>query len=84
MYLLLISRGKFTIYSSISEFPLCFSLQFHFNRSALCHDYPNWTGPVKLPAPTQLAHKLAELAGGMPDNGRNIDHQKYAGKVYFL
>lgn len=51
---------------------------------ALCHDYPNWTGPIKLPAPTQLAHKLAELAGGMVDSGRSIDHQKYAGKVYFL
>lgn len=57
---------------------------FVYHRRALCHDYPNWTGPVKLPAPTQLAHKLAELAGGMPDNGRNLNHQKYAGKVYFL
>jgi len=51
---------------------------------ALCHDYPNWTGPVKLPAPVQMAHKLAELAGGMQDCGDSINHQKYAGKIYFL
>lgn len=55
-----------------------------YQYRALCHDYPNWTGPIKLPAPTQLAHKLAELAGGMVDCGRSINHQKYAGKVYFL
>jgi len=26
---------------------------------AMCHDYYNWTGPVKLPSVTQNAHKLA-------------------------
>jgi len=51
---------------------------------ALCHDYPNWTGPIKLPAPVQCAHKLAELAGGMADCGDSINHAKYAGKIYFL
>eukprot|EP01127_Copromyxa_protea_P000159 TRINITY_DN10151_c0_g1_i1.p1 TRINITY_DN10151_c0_g1~~TRINITY_DN10151_c0_g1_i1.p1 ORF type:complete len:879 (-),score=153.97 TRINITY_DN10151_c0_g1_i1:47-2683(-) len=34
--------------------------QLTFN---LCHCYPNWTGSVKLPLPTQLAHKLAYLIG---------------------
>ena len=42
------------------------------------------TGPIKLPSPVQLAHKLAELAGGMQDCGKSIDHSKYAGKIYFL
>jgi len=51
---------------------------------ALCHDYPNWTGPIKVPAPVQLAHKLAELAGNMDDCGSSLNHQKYAGKIYFL
>ena len=51
---------------------------------ALCHDYANWTGPVKLPSVVQMAHKLAELTGGMADNGESIDYQKYAGQVFFL
>mmetsp|Transcript_21287 Transcript_21287/g.46192 ORF Transcript_21287/g.46192 Transcript_21287/m.46192 type:complete len:966 (-) Transcript_21287:493-3390(-) len=51
---------------------------------ALCHDYPNWTGPIKVPAPVQMAHKLAELAGNMEDCGSSLNHQKYAGKIYFL
>lgn len=51
---------------------------------ALCHDYPNWCGPVKLPSPVQYAHKLAELAGGFSDNGDSIDNRKYAKTVYFL
>ena len=51
---------------------------------ALCHDYSNWTGPIKLPAPVQMTHKLAELAGEMEDLGESIDHMKYVGKIYFL
>lgn len=51
---------------------------------ALCHDYPNWTGPIKLPAPVQCAHKLAELAGCFSDCGDTIDAQSYANKIYFL
>lgn len=51
---------------------------------SLCHDYPNWTGPIKLPSPVQMAHKLAELAGGFSDCGDSINAQKYAGKIYFL
>jgi len=30
---------------------------------AMCHVYPNWTDSIKLPFPTQLAHKLAFLMG---------------------
>lgn len=51
---------------------------------ALMHDYPNWTGPIKVPAPVQLAHKLAELAGNMEDCGSTLNHQKYTGKIHFL
>lgn len=51
---------------------------------ALCHDYSNWTGPIKLPSPVQMAHKLAELAGGMPDCGEKIDARAFAGKIHFL
>jgi len=29
----------------------------------MCHVYPNWTDSIKLPFPTQLAHKLAFLMG---------------------
>jgi len=51
---------------------------------ALCHDYPNWTGPIKLPSPVQMAHKLAELAGGFVDCGESIDAKAYTNKIYFL
>lgn len=51
---------------------------------ALCHDYSNWTGPIKLPSPVQMAHKLAELAGGMPDCGDTINAEAFAGKIHFL
>ena len=49
-----------------------------------CHAYPNWTGPIKVPAVCQMAHKFAELAGGMPDSGDDINHDKYANRVHFL
>jgi len=51
---------------------------------ALCHDYPNWTGPIKLPSPVQMAHKLAELAGGFVDCGETINAKAYANRIYFL
>ncbi|KAL7574615.1 hypothetical protein ACA910_002967 [Epithemia clementina (nom. ined.)] len=49
-----------------------------------CHAYPNWTGPIKVPAVCQMAHKFAELAGGMADSGDSINHTKYAGRIHFL
>lgn len=49
-----------------------------------CHEYPNWTGPVKVPAVCQMAHKLAELAGAMPDGGTTIRHMEFASRAYFL
>ena len=29
----------------------------------LCYMYYNWTGGIKVPAPTMMAHKLAYLVG---------------------
>ena len=51
---------------------------------ALCHDYPNWAGPVKLPAPVQMAHKLAELAGSFVDCGDSLNSEAYKNKMHFL
>jgi hypothetical protein len=36
----------------------------------------DWTGPIKVPSVCQLAHKLAELAGGFTDCGESIDDAK--------
>lgn len=49
-----------------------------------CHDYPNWAGPIKVPAVTMMAYKLAELAGSMPDGGDSIRADRYANRIYFL
>jgi aubergine-like protein len=52
--------------------------------SAQCYDYPNWTGPIKVPATVQMAHKLAELGGQFSDCGESINATKYVGRPYFL
>jgi aubergine-like protein len=49
-----------------------------------CYDYPNWTGPIKVPATVQMAHKLAELGGMFTDAGETVDADKYVGKPFFL
>jgi len=49
-----------------------------------CHNYPNWPGPIKVPAVCQMAHKLAELAGLMVDCGETINAEKYANTLFFL
>jgi hypothetical protein len=49
-----------------------------------CHSYPNWPGPIKVPAVTQMAHKLAELAGSFADCGEAIDADKLANTIHFL
>jgi len=36
---------------------------FQFIVQMLCYLYSNWTGPIKVPAPCQYAHKLAYLVG---------------------
>jgi len=50
----------------------------------LSHDYPNWTGPIKVPSVTQMAHKLAELGGSFADCGKNINAKKLKNKIHFL
>jgi Piwi domain len=49
-----------------------------------CHNYPNWAGPVKVPAVCQMAHKLAEMGGTFSDGGKNINDVAYANKLWFL
>lgn len=48
-----------------------------------CFAYPNWTGPIKVPNVTMLAHKLAELAGGFRDSGQNING-RITTKLHYL
>jgi len=50
----------------------------------LSHDYANWTGPIKVPSVTQMAHKLAELGGSFADCGSNINASKLKNKIHFL
>jgi len=38
---------------------------------ALCHFYFNWAGPIKVPAPCQYAHKIAEFYMNIGANRRN-------------
>lgn len=47
----------------------------------LCHCYPNWTDSIKLPFPTQLAHKLAYQMGESMEEKPDI-HSKLQ-KTYF-
>jgi Piwi domain len=51
---------------------------------AMCHDYPNWPGPIKVPSVCMHAHKLAELGGGFANCGASIDHKAFANTVHFL
>lgn len=50
----------------------------------LCHDYPNWTGPIKVPSVTQMAHKLAELGGSFTDSGNSMNASKLKNRIHFL
>jgi Piwi domain len=48
-----------------------------------CHNYPNWTGPIKVPSVCQMAHKLGELTGQMADAGASINNAKVSDCVMF-
>jgi hypothetical protein len=45
--------------------------------------YPNWTDTIKLPAPTQCAHKLAFLLGELPVSNPTI-HPTLKRSLFFL
>ena len=51
---------------------------------AMCHAYPNWPGPIKVPSVCMHAHKLAELGGTMVNCGASIDHKAFKNTVHFL
>ena len=51
---------------------------------AMCHDYPNWPGPIKVPSVCMHAHKLAELGGGFTNCGATISHSSFANTLHFL
>jgi len=48
----------------------------------LCYCYPNWTDAIKLPAPTQCAHKLAYLVGESHSVDPAIDKTLFTGYWY--
>lgn len=47
----------------------------------LCYLYYNWPGTVRVPAPCQYAHKLADLVGM---SIKKKVSEKLADKLYFL
>jgi len=47
----------------------------------MCHCYPNWTDSIKLPFPTQLAHKLAYQMGESQISKPEIHKELH--KTYF-
>jgi len=46
--------------------------------------YQNWPGPVKLPAPTQLAHVLAKHVGLLRDPDPNIPFHQFVNRPFYL
>jgi hypothetical protein len=48
---------------------------------ALCHFYFNWAGPIKVPAPCQYAHKIAEfyMTIGAAKKGKRNDGESRSG-----
>jgi len=55
--------------------------QFQSLTYAMCFCYPNWTDSIKLPFPTQLAHKLASLMGESQISKAEIHKELF--KTYF-
>jgi len=50
---------------------------------ALCHLYPNWPDAIKLPLPTQLAHKLAWQMGEATPKNPSV-HQNFFSTCFYL
>jgi len=57
--------------------------EFQALTYTMCHLYQNWTGAVKLPFPTQLAHKLAYLIGEIKTIDPSI-HESLRTKYFYL
>jgi hypothetical protein len=38
-----------------------------------CYTYSNWSGSIKVPAPCQYGHKIAEYHTGFVTNHRDLD-----------
>jgi len=55
---------------------------------SLCYMYSNWSGSIKVPAPCQYAHKIAEyhysMDAGMVKNHQHIDKGKLSYNSKFL
>ncbi|KAF4533201.1 hypothetical protein B566_EDAN001743 [Ephemera danica] len=47
----------------------------------MTHLYYNWSGTVRVPAPVQYAHKLAQLVG---QNIHRVPHNELDDLLYFL
>ena len=51
---------KYRIIENSSNVPKAVLAKFSYS---LCHLYFNWKGPIKIPVPIQLSHKIAYLVG---------------------
>jgi len=47
-----------------------------------CHLYPNWTNSIKLPFPTQAAHKMAYLVGDLKIDKPHLNPNLYTSYFY--
>jgi hypothetical protein len=51
---------------------------------AMTFMYQNWPAPIKLPAPTQCAHVLAEKVGKLPDERPNVPYEQFINRPFYL
>jgi len=71
---------RYTFLEGHNVFPMDQLQSFTYS---LCHLYPNWPDTIKLPLPTQLAHKLSGLVGQNLDESPNI-HPNLFKYCYYL
>jgi len=78
-----ISTVKPVHYSFVHNFGHVPMEEFQRLTFALCHLYPNWTDAIKLPLPTQLAHKLAWQMGETSINSPSV-HANFFNSCFYL
>ncbi|CAB9523207.1 Piwi-like protein 1 [Seminavis robusta] len=78
------STAKPTRFITVERDPALDSLNISKLTWEMCYDYPNWTGPVKVPGVTMEAHKLAMIAGVMSDSGTNLAHRRFTNRKWYL